>query len=291
MTVVSPKARQTLDLGTAVLLAIFVGMGLFLLWLGLFYRARNPDAAEAATSFGVPVGTPNVIRCHFTGLAGSTKAVILDRSQNTIHFDGCFVPRKLLARTVSTFQCPLVEIVVVYAYHSRACQMLKIVTVSGIAEIPERTATGFAELREVLSCYGQPNRPGYALDSPALNAFQGLVYFGGTLAGLVAGLYFVPRVASAGTMALAMLGGGFCGVVAIKLLVHGVYRWWRVELVKPLGCGVGGAALALIVGAKLGPFVGWDWRVTIAPIPLAFIGGVTLGLMLNRRKAASGAGE
>jgi hypothetical protein len=47
----------------------------------------------------------------------------------------------------------------------------------------------------------------------------------------------------------------------------------------------------LIVGAKIGPLVGWDWRVTIAPIPLAFIGGVTLGLMLNRRKAAYDAGD
>lgn len=277
------EVRQGLDPGMAVLGSILAGVGLFLLWCGLCCRARKPDAAEAAAASGAPVGMPDAIRCHFTGVTGSPRAVIADRSRNTISFDHCFVPRKWLAGPSSTVQCSMDEIVVVYAYHSLAGQVLRIVTVGGTAEVAERTATGFTDLRDALSCYAQPNRSGYELDDPRFSALGGLVYFGGAVVGVGAGLGCVPWNASVGTVALAMLVGGVCGMIGSKLLIHGVYRLWQVELVTPLGCGVGGAALAMIGGVNCGPFVGWDWRVTIAPILLGFLGGVVFGLWVNHR--------
>jgi hypothetical protein len=248
----------------------------------------KPQAVETANAHSESNGAPDKVQYSVISWMGIIKSVNLDRTQNTITFENCFVPRQWFAVKASLFQCSLDDIVVVYAYRDRVGKLLKIITISGTVEISERNSTGFAELSTALAAFSEPNRLEYPLENPALGVFAGLVYFGGALVGLIAGLCCVPRAAGAEIVALILMCGGVCGLMASKLLIVYAYLWWQVELIKPLGYGLLGAALALFVGVKLGPNVAWDWRFTFLPIPLAFLGGVVFGMMLNRRRVSSG---
>ncbi len=217
-----------LELGTGLLAVILASVLVSLLWLGLFRRQRRTEPQETAMPSTKSADSPEATCCQFSRLPASRKPaeVAVDRSQNSICFKNCLQPRELLGTTAPEFGCPLDDIVVVYTYYCRGCQVLKIVTVHGTALVTARSAVGFDKLREALSSYAQPNRPGYALENPRLNGPLGLALFCGAVAGVLAVQGLVPRAASTGTVALAMLGGGLCGLMAISLIMRGLYGCW-----------------------------------------------------------------
>jgi hypothetical protein len=151
---------------------------------------------------------------------------VVGRSRNAIRFEGCFRPQRLLTTGRDDFQCPLDDIVVVHTYWCRRYRLLKLVTVHGVALVAEQSAVGFAELQDALSGFSRPNRPGYALEHPRLNGPLGLACFVGAWGGVFAGLILTQRVASTGTVVMALLGGGFCDLVGTHSLIQAVCRWW-----------------------------------------------------------------
>lgn len=223
----SRESRQGMELGLGLLFAILAGTLIVLLWRGLFHRRRRPEAQAVALQAAVAGDSPDAIRCQFLAALGNRPAaIVVDRSQNSIRFAGCFQPRRLLTMRREDYQCPLDDIVAVYDCPGRGCRVLKIVTVNGTALVADQSAVGFAELQAALSGFSRPNRPGYALENPRLSGLLGLALFCGAVAGVLAVQGLVPRAASTGTVALAMLGGGFCGLVGLYWLIHAVYRWW-----------------------------------------------------------------
>ncbi|MEE2685998.1 MAG: hypothetical protein VYB09_06785 [Planctomycetota bacterium] len=213
------------------------------------------------------------VTCEFS--RGSYPArVTVDLQEKSVHFQNCHTPEKPLATAEAEFSCELVDILDIHEYSYPGSETLTIVTSTGTAVVPVG-ATGFDEMKELLTSVAKITPAGRAVNSPVMIWVYGL----GALLGLAGPLIWIlsdlDNRIHMGLLALLSIFTAFCGVVLIRLIVSLFDRLWEIDLSWSLGLLMGG----FIAGLGDGRRVNW-WFTGICCLV-----GFLLGIPAMRKKS------
>jgi len=202
--------------------------------------------------------------------------VTVDLQEKKVHFQNCHTPEKPLATAEAEFSCELVDILDIHEYTYPGSETLTIVTSTGTAVVPVG-ATGFDEIKELLTSVAKITPPGRAVNSPAMIWVYGL----GALLGLAGPLVWVLKNPAMrfhlGLLTLICLFTATCGVFLIRWFVKIFDHFWEIDLSWSLGLGMVG----FIAGLGDGRQVNW-WFTGIC-----CLAGFLLGIPAMRKKSRS----
>ena len=200
--------------------------------------------------------------------------VTVDLQEKRVHFQNCHTPEKPLATAEAEFSCELVDILDIHEYTYPGSETLTIVTSTGTAVVPVG-ATGFDEMKELLTSVAKITPAGHAVNSPAMIWVYGL----GALLGLAGPLIWIrfdlDNRISLGLLALLSISTAFCGVALVRLIVSLFDRLWEIDLSWSLGL----LMVGFIAGLGDGRQVNW-WFTGIC-----CLAGFLLGIPAMRKKS------
>lgn len=208
------QVRGQIELPLVMLAIVFLCMGCFAVWVGLFHRLRTPAELEAADfpPRHPPSGDSLVSR--FTGIDGRVKSVRVDFERESIMFGNCHTPRRFLAVAQPEWSCPFADLTAVRRCRFKGGDGLTILTTTGTALVPSH-ATGYETLCDRLSKCVPPEGAGHLAERPLL----GLIYAFAAAGGLLLAPPFAAGNVSTGRLVMVMAAGAGIGITVIRVAV------------------------------------------------------------------------
>ena len=273
--------KRGVNVSTAFLLPVFFVMGRAGCWFSLFFRNRSTaELAEEKNAFpdaDEPEIDADALVYHFSN--GTRPASLyVDDVNRLIHFRNCFAPRELLSSAVSWFTCSFDDLRGVHVFRYRGGESLTVVTQTGKALIP-RTHKNYSEVRGFLKELKPLADPGFDTDHPMMP----IVYAGAALLGLAVAFLAMPIGANEAMVGLTALAGGFVGVVVAYVIVSIFDRKLKIGLVQPIGFGVVGLLVGVVLSQLFGAAVRWEQSVILSTIAVCGVLGLCFGVFRQRR--------
>lgn len=268
--------QQTLNAVNLFLAVAFFAIGCGGVWVSVFWKNRTAEqlAEEHAFPAANQPGIPEDALVYRFPNGTRSAAVHIDVAGRMIHFHHCHAPRRFLSSASEWFSCSVDDVQAAHDFRFRG-ESLTVVTSQGKAVIPHAGA-GYAQLRDCIRELVPFTRPGFSADHPVM----GLVYLGGVLIGIFAGVALVPDRADDTVLGVAVLAGSLLGPVGVYLLVRGGDRLLGIDTAQPLGYAVLGSGAGFSLSELLIPWFGWS----LTPVLILVTAGAVAGFWFGVRK-------